>query len=168
MHIGANDGVGRPGRTGDATFDLAVRDALGEHGERLGRIVAGLHLDATPVDGRAVQPRRRARLEPSQPKAQPLRRGGKSQGTPPAPAARCTKETAPRKTAQVVGPPPPRETPPPPPSRARAPVPRPSSSPPPPPTPVRWGGARLACCMPAAWSWGPPGAGGPRTAGPLR
>ena len=55
---------------GDAALDLRVLDALGQRRERLGRIVARLHLDRRPVDGPAVEPRRGAGLEPAERKAQ--------------------------------------------------------------------------------------------------
>ena len=51
-----------------------VVDALGQHRERLGRLVARLHLDRRPVDRRAVEPRRRAGLQPAERKAEPLQR----------------------------------------------------------------------------------------------
>ena len=66
--------MGRLGGAGDAALDLAVLDALGQRRERLRRLVAGLHLDARPVDGAAVEPRRRAGLEPAERKSEPLER----------------------------------------------------------------------------------------------
>ena len=42
--------------------------------ERLGRIVARLHLDRRPVDRRAIEPRRRSGLEPAEREAEPLER----------------------------------------------------------------------------------------------
>ena len=74
MHVGANDGVGRRRRAGDAAFDLAVDDALGERRERFGRIVAGLHFHAAPIDRRAVEPRWRAGLQASELEAGTLER----------------------------------------------------------------------------------------------
>ncbi len=49
-------------------------DALGQRRERLRRLVAGLHLDRAPVDGAAVEPRRRAGLEAAERKSEPLQR----------------------------------------------------------------------------------------------
>src|SRR5690348_10282578 len=79
VHVGANDRVGRRGRAGDAAFDLAVGDALSKHGERLRRVVAWLHFHAGPVDGGAVEPRRRAGLQSSELKACPLKGRGKAE-----------------------------------------------------------------------------------------
>ncbi len=39
MHIGADHGVGRLGRAGDAALDLRIGDLVGQRRERLGRIV---------------------------------------------------------------------------------------------------------------------------------
>ena len=51
-----------------------VVDALGQDRERLRRLVAGLHLDRGPVDGAAIEPRRRAGLQPAERKADALER----------------------------------------------------------------------------------------------
>ena len=64
---------------GDRALHLRIGDALGQHRERLGRIVALLHLQRRPVDGRAVEPRRRAGLEPAQRKARAFERPGKAE-----------------------------------------------------------------------------------------
>ena len=74
MDVGADDPVGRLGGPGDAALDLRVLDPLGQHRERLRRLVAGLHLDRRPVDGGAVDPRRRPGLEPAERKAEALQR----------------------------------------------------------------------------------------------
>ena len=74
MHIGADDRVGRPVGAGDAALDLRVLDALGQRRERLRRIVARLHLEARPVDGAAIEPRRRAGLQPAERKADAFKR----------------------------------------------------------------------------------------------
>ena len=50
MHIGANDFMGRRRRAGDAALDLRIGDALGQHRERLRRIVPRLHFQRRPVD----------------------------------------------------------------------------------------------------------------------
>ena len=65
------------GGAGDAALDLRVRDPLGQRRERLRRLVAGLHLQARPVDGAAVEPRRRAGLQPAERKPKPLERRDK-------------------------------------------------------------------------------------------
>ena len=80
MHVGADDLVRRRRRAGDAALDLRRFDPLGQHRERLGRIVARLHLERGPVDGLAVEPRRRAGLEPAQRKPKPLQRERKPDG----------------------------------------------------------------------------------------
>ena len=64
MHIGPDHLMGRRRGPGDAALDLRRGDPLGHHRKRLRRIVAGLHLHRGPVDGRAVEPRRRAGLQP--------------------------------------------------------------------------------------------------------
>ncbi len=86
MHVGANDPVRRVGRAGDAALDLRVVDALGQDGERLRRLVAGLHLERGPVDGAAVEPRRRSGLEPAERKARRAR--ACATGRAPAPRRR--------------------------------------------------------------------------------
>ena len=48
MHIGPDDRVRRLGGAGDAALDLRVLDPLGQHRERLRRLVAGLHLAGSP------------------------------------------------------------------------------------------------------------------------
>ena len=65
--VGADDGVGRLGGRGDPAVDLRVGDPLGQERERHRRVVAGLHLQARPVDRAAVEARRRAGLEPAEP-----------------------------------------------------------------------------------------------------
>ena len=57
-----------------AQWICGVVDPLGQRRERLGRLVAGLHLEPRPVDRAAVEPRRRAGLEPAERKAEPLQR----------------------------------------------------------------------------------------------
>ncbi len=64
MDVVANDAMGRLVGAGDAALDLGLCDALGQRRERLGRLVARLHLDRAPVDGAAIEPRRRPGLEP--------------------------------------------------------------------------------------------------------
>ena len=74
VNIVADDPVRRLGGAGDAALDLGLLDALGQRRERLRRLVAGLHLDRGPVDGAAVEPRRRAGLEATERKPDPLQR----------------------------------------------------------------------------------------------
>ena len=61
--------MGRRRRPGDAALDLRRRDPVGHDRERLRRVVAGLHFNRGPVDGRAIEPRRRAGLQSSERKA---------------------------------------------------------------------------------------------------
>ncbi len=74
MHIPANDVVRGPGRAGYTALDLRLVDARGEHGERLGRLIARLHLHRGPVDRAAVEARRGAGLQASQGEAEPCQR----------------------------------------------------------------------------------------------
>ncbi len=53
---------------------------LGQKGEGLGRIVARLHLQRGPVDGAAIQPRRRAGLQPAHLQAKAIKRFGQADG----------------------------------------------------------------------------------------
>ena len=66
--------MGRRRGAGDAALDLRRGDARGQGRERLRRVVAGLHLHRAPVDGGAVEARRRAGLEPPQREAERLER----------------------------------------------------------------------------------------------
>ncbi len=77
MHVGPDHFMGRRRRPGDPALDLRRRDPVGHDRERLRRIVAGLHFDRRPVDGRAIEPRRRAGLQSSERKADPFERGRK-------------------------------------------------------------------------------------------
>src|SRR5438045_539275 len=67
--IGANDGMRRRGRHRDVADDLRRLDAVGNERERRRRGVAGLHIEAGPVDRAAVEPRRRPGLEAPERKA---------------------------------------------------------------------------------------------------
>ncbi len=78
VHIRPDDVVRRLRGAGDAALDLRRFDARGEHRERLGRLVARLHLDGSPVDRGAVEPRRRAGLEPAEREAEALQRERKA------------------------------------------------------------------------------------------
>ena len=71
--IGGDDGVGRSGRVGDVAGNLGRRDAIGEEGERHRRLIDGLHLKLVPVDGPAVEAWRRAGLEASHAKPEPVK-----------------------------------------------------------------------------------------------
>jgi hypothetical protein len=62
--------VGRGRRPGDAALDLRVRDPVCQERERDRRIVSGLHFERGPVDGGAIQPRRRACLQAAHVQAQ--------------------------------------------------------------------------------------------------
>src|SRR5205823_2490324 len=79
VNVVANNTMGRLDRAGDAALDLRVFDPLGQGREWLRRLVAGLQLDRTPVDGAAIEPWRRAGLEPAERKADPLQRAGQAE-----------------------------------------------------------------------------------------
>ena len=64
--IGADNVVRPRVGFGDMADDLRSRDPTSQEREGQGRIVAGLHLQPGPVDGAAVEPRRRAGLQPAQ------------------------------------------------------------------------------------------------------
>ena len=68
MEIGADDLMHLGGGMGDVAGKLRRRDRVGEVGERRWRIVAVLNLKPLPVDGAAVEPRRRSGLEPAEAK----------------------------------------------------------------------------------------------------
>ena len=74
MHVFANDAVRFFGREGDVAGDLRVvmRDPLGAEAEGRGIGVSGLHLEALPVDGAAIEARRRAGLEAAAAQAEVL------------------------------------------------------------------------------------------------
>ena len=79
MHIGADDFMRGVGGAGDAALDLRIVDPVGQHRKRLGRIIARLHLHGGPVDGAAVEPRRRSGFQPAKRKAEALQRERKPQ-----------------------------------------------------------------------------------------
>src|SRR4051812_30191668 len=56
--------------SGNPAMNLGVVDMVGKRGERLRRLVPRLRLHCLPIDGAAVEPRRRSGLEPSEDKAQ--------------------------------------------------------------------------------------------------
>ena len=64
--------MGRRRGAGDAALDLRRRDPVGHGRKRLGRIVARLHFHRTPIDRRAIEPRRRSGLETTQRKSSGL------------------------------------------------------------------------------------------------
>ena len=66
VEIGADHRVDGRGGVGDVARTLRRRDLLGEGGEGRRRIVAVLDLEPAPVDGAAVEARRRPRLEPAE------------------------------------------------------------------------------------------------------
>src|SRR6478672_5016082 len=57
---------------GNPAMDLGVMDMVGKRRERLRWLVPRLRLHCAPIDGTAVEPRRRPGLEPSEHKAQAL------------------------------------------------------------------------------------------------
>ncbi len=72
VQIRPNNGMRRLGGTGDAAFDLTVRQASSHGAERLRRLVARVGPQGIPVDRAPVQPRRRAGFQPPQRQAQPV------------------------------------------------------------------------------------------------
>src|SRR5207244_5325520 len=72
VNIGPDHLMGRGRRSGNPTLDLRGRDPLGHDRERLRRVVAGLHFDSGPVDGRAIEPRRGTGLQSAECKADPF------------------------------------------------------------------------------------------------
>ena len=72
--------MGRLVGAGNPALDLDIVDALGQHRERLGRLIPRLHLYRRPVDGMPVKPRRRSGLEPPQRKAQAFQRQRQANG----------------------------------------------------------------------------------------
>lgn len=79
VDIGPDEVVRRRGRAGNGAFDLPVGDAVRHHGKGLRRIVAGLHLQRPPIDGTAIETRRRPRLEPTKRKSGPLKGAGETE-----------------------------------------------------------------------------------------
>ena len=61
-----------------AICGVVMRSVRNENGLR--RIVAGLHLESVPVDGAAVEARRRAGLEPAHAKPEPVQPGRQTEG----------------------------------------------------------------------------------------
>ncbi len=89
MKIGPNDRVCGRGGPSDAAFHLRVDDALGEWAEWLRHGVAGVGIEAVPVNRQAVQPRWRAGLQSAEGEFQPLQRARQSyRGRLPYPAGR--------------------------------------------------------------------------------
>ena len=79
MHVVANDRVrGLAVRVMPHSI-CGVFDPLGQRRERLGRLVARLHLQRRPVDRAAVEPRRRAGLQPAERKADIFQRARQSE-----------------------------------------------------------------------------------------
>ena len=72
MQIAPDERVARRRGLGDAAVDLRRLDPGRQKGEGSGGLVARLDLQPGPVDGAAVEPRRRAGLEPAHGKAQRL------------------------------------------------------------------------------------------------
>ena len=64
--------MGGLGGAGDPALDLRILDCVRECRERLRRLIAGLHLQARPVDGAPIEPRRGAGLEPPEGKPEPF------------------------------------------------------------------------------------------------
>src|SRR6516225_6704890 len=82
MDVLADQVMGGFRGAGNPTLNLGVGDGVGQGREWFGWRVAGLHLDRSPVDGAAIEPRRRAGLESPQRKPQPLERDGEADARP--------------------------------------------------------------------------------------
>ena len=72
--------MGRWRRAGDTAFDLPVHDAVGHQREGNRILVRRLHFQRRPVDGAAVEARRRAGLEPAELEARARHRRRKAHG----------------------------------------------------------------------------------------
>ena len=68
---------------GDVADDLRRRDPIGQEREGRRRVVAGLRLEPGPVDRAAVEPRRRAGLQPAQRKPAAARASATGRATAP-------------------------------------------------------------------------------------
>ena len=77
MHIGPDHLMGRRRRAGDAALDLRRRDPVGQHRERLRRVVAGLHFDRRPVDGACHRAAAACRSSAAPAQSRPLERSRK-------------------------------------------------------------------------------------------
>src|SRR5689334_22488758 len=66
MYVGANDLMRLICGACDTALNLRCSDALGQHREWLGRVVAGLHFERGPIDRFSVDARRRTGLKTSE------------------------------------------------------------------------------------------------------
>jgi hypothetical protein len=80
MDVRPDDLMGRVGGPGDSAFDLRGRNPVRQHRKRLDWIVSGLHFHGGPIDGRAIEARRRSGLETAQHKAGALKRPRQAHG----------------------------------------------------------------------------------------
>src|SRR5437879_5931846 len=69
VQVCPNERMGRRGGLGDVAGNLRLADRSGQKREWLGRLVTELALEPRPIDRGPVEPRWRAGLEPSEPKA---------------------------------------------------------------------------------------------------
>ena len=107
MHIGPDDRVGGLGGAGDAALDLRIFDALGQHRERLRRLVAGLHLAGSPSRwcGRRAAAACRSSAARAQIRRAPRSGKGRAHGASPTrPAGVCCSPIwiRPRRNVPVV------------------------------------------------------------------
>src|SRR5690606_3662310 len=80
VDVGADQVVRRRRGPGDAAVDLRRGDGVGQGRERYGRVVRRLRFQAVPVDGAAVEARRRAGLQAAKGEAQPPEGEGQADG----------------------------------------------------------------------------------------
>ena len=72
VEIGADQSMARRRGPGNEAADLRDANFIRQKRKRLRRIIARLRLEAGPVDGLAIEPRRRAGLQPPHGKADPV------------------------------------------------------------------------------------------------
>src|SRR5262249_41286584 len=74
VNVVADDPMSRSVRAGDAALDLRVLNTFGQGRKRLRRLIARLHVHGGPIDGAAIEPWWRPRLEPAKRKSKTLQR----------------------------------------------------------------------------------------------
>ena len=80
MRVGLDDAMGLGGRAGDVAWQLRPVTRRRQRGEELGLGIAELDLERGPVDRRAIEPGRRAGLQP--PESEAGRRRGFGRAKP--------------------------------------------------------------------------------------
>src|SRR5262249_5811991 len=74
MHILANDAMRLLRSEGDIARDLLLSDPASAEAEGRGIVIAGLHLEARPIDSPAIEAWRRSRFQPAAAKPEQLER----------------------------------------------------------------------------------------------